>query len=286
MSRVQAASWPVLVVDQGLGDFANGARSSPDPFALALAALRDYGATFTASLDDGVDRITSGECQPALIVFFSRWPGEIGQIAIDRLRAAAPLARLVAVLGPWHEGEPRTGAPWPGVTRIYWQQWFAKWAAFLADPRVWTHEPTASEDDRLLAVAPPGRAKRPKNVAIFARSARQAEALADICRLGGHSASWHRLDPTGVQAGASPPDVIGSDVVLWDIDRLDDFRRELAVIRRLSPTTEIIALADFPRPEDSERLAAHGVRTLFSKPLLVNELLLVLSEDGHPASAS
>src|SRR4029078_6576733 len=36
---------------------------------------------------------------------------------------AAPLARLVALVGPWCEGEMRSGRAWPGVVCVPWRGW-------------------------------------------------------------------------------------------------------------------------------------------------------------------
>src|SRR5690349_6619470 len=59
-----------------------------------------------------------GEQAPAAILLVQSWPGQIGRDNVERLHAAAPLARLVALVGAWCEGELRNGQAWRGVVRI------------------------------------------------------------------------------------------------------------------------------------------------------------------------
>ena len=58
-----------------------------------------------------------------VIVVAQAFPGQFSADAIDQLRRAAPLARVVGLLGSWCEGETRTGWPWPAAIRVYWHQW-------------------------------------------------------------------------------------------------------------------------------------------------------------------
>ena len=62
------------------------------------------------------------EVRPELIVIAQSYPGEFTAAQVDRLRRHAPLARVVALLGSWCEGELRTGRPWPGAIRLYRHQ--------------------------------------------------------------------------------------------------------------------------------------------------------------------
>ena len=66
--------------------------------------------------------LAEGLPAPHGIVLAQAYPGQFSPVAIDRLRNLAPLARLIAILGSWCEGEPRSGHPLPGVIRIYWHQ--------------------------------------------------------------------------------------------------------------------------------------------------------------------
>ena len=61
-----------------------------------------------------------------VIVVAQARPGEFSHAGIERLRQSAPLARVVALLGSWCEGEVRSGKPWPAAVRTYWHQWPAR----------------------------------------------------------------------------------------------------------------------------------------------------------------
>src|SRR5262245_6019486 len=55
--------------------------------------------------------------QPDVVVMAQSRPAQWTRAAIEQLHAAAPLARLIALLGTWCEGETRTGRVIPGLIR-------------------------------------------------------------------------------------------------------------------------------------------------------------------------
>src|SRR5262245_46214259 len=63
------------------------------------------------------------QSDPDLILLVASRPGRFSAAEVEALHRRAPLARLVALLGTWCEGEVRSGHPWPGVNRIYAHQW-------------------------------------------------------------------------------------------------------------------------------------------------------------------
>src|SRR5437868_5038942 len=65
---------------------------------------------------------TNGEVPRAIILMQSR-PGQFAGREVEELHAQYPLARLLSLIGPWCEGEQRSGRPVPGVVRIAWRQW-------------------------------------------------------------------------------------------------------------------------------------------------------------------
>src|SRR5262245_23662353 len=107
-------------------------------FAAALAWLRERTVLLPLPLGEGVSAIGAaqltnphpnplprgeGTGPPHAILFFQSRPGQISCREVECQHARAPLARLVALVGPWCEGEQRSGRPWPGVVRVPWRTW-------------------------------------------------------------------------------------------------------------------------------------------------------------------
>ena len=81
-------------------------------------------AAAVAYLQTSVDlSLTPSANDPDLILLVASRPGRFSAAEVESLHRRAPLAKLVALLGSWCEGEVRSGHPWPGVTRIYAHQW-------------------------------------------------------------------------------------------------------------------------------------------------------------------
>src|SRR3954465_5773198 len=60
---------------------------------------------------------------PLGILLVQSRPGQFSSREVEILHEAAPLSRLVALVGPWCEGEQRSGRIWPGVVRVPWRTW-------------------------------------------------------------------------------------------------------------------------------------------------------------------
>ena len=136
---------------------------------------------------------------PHGILLVQAYPGQYSAEAIDRLRAAAPLARLIALLGSWCEGEPRSGLPLPGVVRIYWREAAVRFRRelprwFEADS-AWALPVTAAEEERLMATTNTPLPSGDGLVVIWVRRREVAELLADACRAVGCA---DRLAPSAV----------------------------------------------------------------------------------------
>jgi hypothetical protein len=219
--------------------------------------------------------------EPSLVVLLQSRPGEFTETELAALRRRWPLARFVAVAGSWCEGEPRSGFATAGVYRIGSQAAVERLAieigesptgrAGLAPTNVrglFDLPATATADERLLANARP-MAATPAVVAVAARRLSWAEPLVDALAAAGHAAVYWPLDGGALARGI--------DATVWDTfgcDRhLEDDRRALATASGDAP---LVAVADFPRPQDVARLAALGVRRVFGKPLLVADLLACL----------
>lgn len=224
-----------------------------------------------------VDWMAEAKQAPALIVLAQARPGQFAAEDVDRLRAAAPLARLAALLGSWCEGETRTGKPWPGVIRVYWHQWtrlLPEVAALQAGrSSAWSLPATASDEERLLWTASQIELKKQGLAAIVSEDFAMAHCLIDACRSRGLAAVWL----SRAQIGA----VRGADFFLWDVasdgESTDELERAAAAFLQ----SRIMVLANFPRWEDQRRWRAAGAETVLAKPLLLGDLFRCMAEPAR-----
>ena len=215
--------------------------------------------------------LTDAQAAADLIVVAQSHPGEFSHADIDRLRQLAPLARIVALLGSWCEGELRTGRPWPANVRICWHQWPARAERNLRQlvagrASAWTLPVTATEEERLLADAdeplPTGRGLIAVSSPVFAL----ADWLMAACGRSGYGTVWLRPP--------SRSNVERATAIIFDGsecrgEELDELRR---VATELAPAP-VVALLDFPRSEDCDRAHAAGAAAVLSKPLCLADLL-------------
>jgi hypothetical protein len=241
-------------------------------FAAACRWLGERSTLVLASeVEQGLARVAELGGPPHLVVFAQSRPGQLSRSDVESLHAALPLARLVALLGSWCEGETRSGRPWPGVTRVYWHEWLPRMATMLADVPAhrsasWSLPRTATDAEALLAAAAPGCLQRSGVAAIAARRFATFTALADACELGGLASVW--LTPEQRSA------VQGATVALWDSSGWGPF--EVGELARFSASlvpVPVIALLDFPRLEEREQVLAAGAAAVVSKPFLLDDLL-------------
>ncbi len=208
-----------------------GDASRPE-FHEACAALHDMACvTRVADVESAIAALHKGPLAPHAIVLAQSYPGQFAAAAVDRVRAAVPLARLIALLGSWCEGEPRSGRPLPGTVRVYWHEaavrfrrelpcWFDRESA-------WSLPITATDEERLLATigASVGKGDSPVFartktgtvpcglIAIWSRRRELGELLADTCRTAGYAtACMHPRRPCRVQGAAA---------AIFDGDSLD-----------------------------------------------------------------
>ncbi len=212
---------------------------------------------------------------PEVIVLAEAYPGQFAPAAIDRLRSVAPLARVVALLGSWCEGETRTGRPTPGTVRLYWHQARPRVAQELArvaagEASSWSLPPTATDEERLLATAEAPLPTAQGLVAIYAPQAVTADWLSAACRLAGYA--------TVRLSGARWPQVAGVTGGIFDGTDLGPVEAEqLARMARHLRPAPIVTLLDFPRVEDRDRALACGAAAVLSKPLVLEDLLWLLN---------
>ena len=246
---------------------------------------------------------------PDLMILLVAHPGEFSAAAVEEWRHRAPLARVVALLGAWCEGEARSGHPWPAIPRIYWHQWvnwFAREMSALEAGICGTLSLpiTATDEERLLhpveiqeklvrgtiGVYVPGenggpgfrqpptpRGKRDSRAASPRFSSDDttvrrdmAAMLVDVCRELGYEAVCFSGEPSSV-------DGIPLVAAIWDASLLGrDCWDELRALTDRWRGVPWIALCDFPRQEDRRRAIDRGARELLSKPLLIADLRATL----------
>ncbi|MHB8897604.1 MAG: hypothetical protein ACYC6Y_02535 [Thermoguttaceae bacterium] len=250
-------------------------------FREVLPALERWGRVIAAAgVGEALSRLACEGSIPDVIVVAQSYPGEFADSQIDGLRRVAPLARFVAVLGSWCEGEMRSGSPWSGAVRVFWHQWLPhchrELERLLAGREsLWSLPPTAGEEERCLVLASrrdrPGLAARPAlppaeapPVEIVTRQYEVFQWLAAACADRGFQARWRR-DPAEPPAGPTA-------VVLFDA--AEDTDLELARFRRIRSGGHVsaIVLADFPRAGDRDRFVAAGAKAVVSRPFFWDDL--------------
>lgn len=254
------SSQPLIV--QAIGDF------SPPEFRAAAELLRSQGdVVFDATPGAACERVFHARRWPTIVIVAQSRPGEIDATGLSRLQQLAPLSRFIALLGPWCEGEGRSGSPWPGMLRTYWHQWTARWAGELLSSGSgalpgWSHAASSPPEDRLLARIRSPRPRRPGLIAVAGGVYDTAEMLCDACESLGYSACWLGRDEARVVRGVS--------LVIWD-----GLAEESHAIMRLAarfPRVPLLAALDFPRHDVVEQLLQMGLHGVISKPFLLEEL--------------
>ena len=228
------------------------------PSLMPAAAWLEGVAAIAVAPQDGEQLVEASF--PAAIVLFQARPGRMSQRQVEQLHRRAPLARMLTVVGPWCEGEPRSGHPWVGVTRIYWHQWPARLPQALGLTASVPYEPRTSSDvDRLLRAVTPKLRRRPVAgvVALCTASPESFRALADACQAIGYR-------PQQEQVGAN----------LLLIDGWNNVPAELS--QRGGHVAPAVLLADWPRPEDLARAARLGISRVLARPLLLTDLATTL----------
>jgi len=240
-------------------------------FRQARASLDASGRVLSAAdAASGAAMLEAGQHAPDVIVVAQAYPGEFSAAEIDRLRRLAPLARVLALLGTWCEGEMRTGRPWPAVIRVYWHQWLPRWHQELGRLvhglcPTWGLPVTATEEERLLASATDPLPKRQGRIAIHSPRFEMVDWLSAACRRRGYTTVWlqpHRPARTANAIAAIFDGTDGAGVELGQLARLAVWL----------PGVPILALVDFPRIEDQQRLLGGGAAAVLAKPLLVEDL--------------
>jgi hypothetical protein len=226
--------------------------------------------TDAADVPAALSLVANSQSDPTLIVLAQRWPGEFSGARIDHLRQAAPLARLLELLGAWCERPVRGGEQVPGTLSHYWHQWIARFApefsqfAAGAQP-VWSLPATANEEERLLVVSDRPRRSNQGLLAIHTRNADTGAALCDAAAGRGFAAVWVR--------GHQISHLAGIRAAVWDAaNSAPAEARELTEWRAALGGVPIVALLDLPRVEDRMLFSAAGAAAVVSKPFWLDDV--------------
>jgi hypothetical protein len=239
-------------------------------FAAAVASLKEK--TRCCLFDSPSQAITGDSPAPHSILLVQSRPGQISLSAVEQLHVAAPLARLVALLGPWCEGELRSGQPWPGVVRVPWRTWQTRLVVELGldetNGAVARRLPrTASETDRLERTLQLQKqtAINGTNALICTDRKDRFESIADA------------LHALGLKTHCQSPANSDADVVIFDgWDHITDLPP--------TPKTRKVLLLDFPRPEDHPRASAIGIDAVIALPLLLTDLAIAIERPQNGPS--
>jgi hypothetical protein len=240
----------------------------------AAGWLEQRGARVASSVASARAVIHNGFV-PTVLIIAQAWPGEFSEHQIESLRRAAPLARIVSLLGPWREGETRSGRPLAGALGVYWHQWTRLARQLEGRLNEWSAcslPLTASNDERVLAAeqtahsGPSAGSNASLLIASVARDRPTAQSLADACARRGWQSVWLRKIETETS--------LDPDAFL--LDAASGSEADFSLLTRLQSAyagCPIITLVDFPRFDDVSRWKAGGATAVISKPFLVHDLL-------------
>ncbi len=218
-----------------------------------------------------------------LLVLLLDRSGILSPSLVHRWMDQEPLIPIVAVLSSLCEGELRSPAPWPGVTRLYWHKWQYAFNKFLwqrehgllAD---WNQPKTALPSDRLSTTTAIHSGSAGIDVLVSCSRKMAFEAYADELRLAQCNAVWlESLRGPGYDQQPSR--------ILIDGDGFDAalFQR-LKKIERDYPDVPRVLVLGFPRSEECEAARRAGIDIILSKPLADGELTWTILSSRLPES--
>jgi hypothetical protein len=243
-------------------------------FAESWSHLRAQSAVeHAASPEAACELLDAGQASPHLIVVAQVWPGQFCQEQIEALHRAAPLARLVALLGSWCEGEACSGRPWTGVPRVYWHEFKSRVLggrdASGGWQRVWPLPRTATDPERYDVACRSHSEARRGLVLISAADVLTYGGIAEACGQAGYTVS--RFSAAGFESATPMVGGIWDDSSEQAGDRVA--LRQFASQLRPAP---VVALLNFPRHFDDQRARQAGAAIVCGKPFLWDELLAEL----------
>jgi hypothetical protein len=210
-------------------------------------------------------------CDPTALVLVQARPGQFTDREVERLHAVAPLALLVALVGPWCEGEARSGHPWPGVMRVPWRSWqshFPRELALNGDVAAARARlaRTASDIEHLESSSGNLDCLRQffATAAVCTESRTTFESIADALALFGIDSTFAYESPSS-----------SVDLVIIDgWEHSVPSRQSAAGSVATSPPR--VLFAHFPREIDFARAADMGIAAVVAQPLVLADLAATL----------
>jgi len=199
---------------------------------------------------------------PTAIVLMEARPGAIGRGDVERLHEAAPLARLVALVGAWCEGELRSGRPWRGVVRVPMGAW-----RFRLERELGLKQGNGSLLSQL-----PRTMTASERLDINLAELRQCHGRAQIVTSlrANYEASADTLGRLGIESA-------------WQREPDGRSRRGCDCVRRMGTRQATanesggigpvrLLLMHFPHCEDLERANREGIAAVVAQPALLTDL--------------
>ena len=221
---------------------------------------------------------------PTAIVLVQSRPGQISRDEVERLHAAAPLARLVALVGDWCEGELRNGQAWAGVIRVPASAW--RWrlehelglaggngSLLRRVPRT----ATAAERIESMQTQVPRRDARRLTAVVYSSRRANYEGVADMMR---------QLGVQSVCEGEVGARVGKVDVIIFDGWEQVSSLNDRFLDRQDGVAPPRVLLLHFPREEDFERARREGIEAVVAKPALLTDLAGALGMGVSNAAGS
>lgn len=253
-------------------------------FCAAYSSLCAASRVTTAATVDEAWHNFDDADPPDLFVVAQPWSGCHATRRLEALRRRAPLARVIALVGSWCEGELRSGEPLPGAYRVVWHQWeprigrdLERWAERRCP--AWGLPVTATDDDRLLAAADESPSAANGLVVIVSPTHDMSDLLSGACRARGLATV--QLRPGCVET------IAGATAAVWDAGpgegSFDDLARTAAALK----DAPLVALLSFPRLEHRKAAIAAGATAVLATPLLLDELFWHLVRPlGQPGTGA
>jgi CheY-like chemotaxis protein len=242
---------------------------------LAQLVARLRATTPLATADDlatAATMLADGSPIPRVLLAPS-FRGEFPEVQLRRLVRQQPLAEWIVVVGPWIEGETRSGEPWPGAHRMYLDQ-IVPWAvsschdSSATRPVGW-RPATWTSDERWLELHAGKRPAQTGTVLVCGELAETRRSLAAVCAAAG----WR----TVTQAADTPGEWTSLEALIYDAvadrRRWEEHVRQLA--QRCRPRA-LVVLMNFPRPDETQAMLAAGATSVLGKPFRVDDLLVSL----------
>jgi hypothetical protein len=205
---------------------------------------------------------------PDWVVLLSSHPGEWQAPDVLQIRTRFPVARLVALLGSWQEGERRSGQPLAGVWSVMWHRWLPffdrEWQALLAGRAGCLASPSTASVPELLLSDRSAESVVVRRVAVCATHPVTRAGLEETLRQLGHEVLGAAGD---------------ADVVIWDDPGWSHDQGQSSAWVGLSELLSavnpqvVLALAAGVRWQEAAAWQALGVGGVLAKPFLLSDLI-------------